>query len=130
MSKENENKKYDGQNSCRRCDRLLSDPNDIYGWRCAEIVGLGGGDRADILDDGELLLYNDYINLHSLHEKSEPRGNFTTKGKNYKNSFVKEKTEKQPIRTKQTRKQAIRKQRKKILFLELSGSSYIGCNKS
>ena len=36
-----------------------------------------------------MLLYNDYINLHSLHAKSEPRGNFTTKGKNYKNSFVK-----------------------------------------
>ena len=36
-----------------------------------------------------MLLYNDYINLHSLHAKSEPRGSFTTKGKNYKNSFVK-----------------------------------------
>ena len=94
MSKENQNKKYDGQNRCRRCDRPLNDPNDIYGWRCAEIVGLGGGEQLDILDDGELLLYNDYINLHSLHAKSEPRGNFTTKGKNYKNGFVKEKTEK------------------------------------
>ena len=90
MSKENQNKKYDGQNRCRRCDRPLKDPNDIYGWRCAEIVGLGGGERVDILDDGELLLYNDYINLHSLHAKSEPRGSFTTKGKNYKNSFVRE----------------------------------------
>ena len=39
MSKENQNKKYDGQNRCRRCDRPLSDPNDIYGWRCAQIVG-------------------------------------------------------------------------------------------
>ena len=90
MSKENQNKKYDGQNRCRRCDRPISDPNDIYGWRCAEIVGLGGGEQADILDDGELLLYNDYINLHSLHAKSEPRGRFTTTGKNYKNSFVRE----------------------------------------
>ena len=74
-------KTYDGQNRCRRCDRPLSDPNDIYGWRCAEIVGLGGGDQVDILDDGELLLYNDDINLHPLHAKSEPRGSFTTEGK-------------------------------------------------
>lgn len=93
MSKENQNKKYDGQNRCRRCDRPLKDPTANYGWWCAEIVGLGGGEQADILDDGELLLYNDYINLHSLHAKSEPRGRFTTKGKNYKNSFVRVKTE-------------------------------------
>ncbi len=93
MSKENQNKKYDGQNRCRRCDRPLKDPNANYGWWCAEIVGLGGGEQADILDDGELLLYNDYINLHSLHAKSEPRGNFTTKGKNYKNIFVKEESD-------------------------------------
>ena len=93
MSKENQNKKYDGQNRCRRCDRPLKDPNANYGWLCAEIVGLGGGEQLDILDDGELLLYNDYINLHSLHAKSEPRGSFTTKGKNYKNSFVRVKTE-------------------------------------
>lgn len=95
MSKDYENKNTsDGGNRCRRCDRPLSNPSDTYGWRCAEIVGLGEEADANILDDGELLLYNDYINLHSLHTKSEPRGSFTTKGKNYKNTFVKEETEK------------------------------------
>lgn len=69
MSKENQNKKYDGQNRCRRCDRPLSDPNDIFGWRCAKIVGLEEDEQINIIDDGELLLYNDYINLHSLHKK-------------------------------------------------------------
>ncbi|MBQ4145538.1 MAG: hypothetical protein IJD36_02810 [Clostridia bacterium] len=40
MAKENEKIIYDGQNRCRRCNRPLSDPNDLYGWRCAQIIGL------------------------------------------------------------------------------------------
>ncbi len=90
MSKENQNKKNDGQNRCKRCDRPLRDPNANYGWWCAQIVGLGGADQTDILDDEKSLLYNDYINLHSFHEKRAPRESFTTEGKDYKNSFVKE----------------------------------------
>ena len=27
-------------NRCRRCDRELSDPNAVFGWRCAEILGV------------------------------------------------------------------------------------------
>ena len=27
-------------NRCRRCNREISDPNAIYGWRCAEILGV------------------------------------------------------------------------------------------
>lgn len=60
MSKEN--KIYDGQNRCRRCDRPLSDPNDIYGWRCAEIVGLNNYDEiASMLDENSLKVYNAYV---------------------------------------------------------------------
>lgn len=29
-------------NKCRRCDRELSDPNALFGWRCAEYLGLSG----------------------------------------------------------------------------------------
>ena len=63
MSKENQNKKYDGQNRCRRCDRPLSDPNDIYGWRCAEIVGIGAhqGGMISQLDDEAAMVYNAYM---------------------------------------------------------------------
>lgn len=90
MSKETQNKKNDGQNRCRRCDRPLSDPNDIYGWRCAQTVGLGESEQLGILDNGEELLYHGDANLYSLHIPSDLRGSFTTKGKNYKNSFVRE----------------------------------------
>ncbi len=62
MSKENQNKKYDGQNRCRRCDRPLSDPNDIYGWRCAEIVGLDRYNQiVSSLDENAMEVYNRYI---------------------------------------------------------------------
>lgn len=90
MSKENKNKKNDGQNRCRRCDRPLSDPTANYGWWCAQILGLRFDAMENILDDGELLLYNDYVNLQSKNGKKGRTENFTTKGKNYKNTFVKE----------------------------------------
>lgn len=30
------------ENRCRRCNRKLKDPNALYGWRCAKIVGENG----------------------------------------------------------------------------------------
>ena len=30
------------ENRCHRCDRVLSDPNAVFGWRCAEILGVSG----------------------------------------------------------------------------------------
>lgn len=30
------------ENRCQRCDRVLSDPNAVFGWRCAEILGVLG----------------------------------------------------------------------------------------
>ena len=30
------------ENRCQRCDRVLSDPNAVFGWRCAEILGVSG----------------------------------------------------------------------------------------
>lgn len=61
-------KKNDGQNRCRRCDRPLSDPNDIYGWRCAEIVGMNHYDEiASMLDENSLIGYNAYVE-HYLPE--------------------------------------------------------------
>lgn len=30
------------ENRCQRCDRELSDPNAVFGWRCAEILGVSG----------------------------------------------------------------------------------------
>ena len=65
MSKENQNKNYDGQNRCRRCDRPLSDPSDIYGWRCAEILGLENYQNiAAALDENELKEYNAYVSTY------------------------------------------------------------------
>lgn len=75
---------YDGQNRCRRCDRPLKDPLANYGWWCAKLVGLKGEPQTNSLDEGELLLYNDFINLPSVNSKKDTQGNFTTKGKNYK----------------------------------------------
>ena len=63
MSKENQKKEYDGQNRCRRCDRPLIDPNDIYGWRCEKIVGFGSNNTKGVLDGGKLLTYNDFAVL-------------------------------------------------------------------
>ncbi len=45
-------------NRCRRCNRELSDPNAMYGWRCAEILGVSetlskmGDDVFDKFMDG------------------------------------------------------------------------------
>ena len=30
------------ENRCQRCNRVLSDPNAVSGWRCAEILGVSG----------------------------------------------------------------------------------------
>lgn len=30
------------ENRCQRCNRELSDPNAVFGWRCAEILGVSG----------------------------------------------------------------------------------------
>ena len=30
------------ENRCQRCKRELSDPNAVFGWRCAEILGVSG----------------------------------------------------------------------------------------
>ena len=69
MSKENQNKKYDGQNRCRRCDRPLSDPNDIYGWRCAQIVGANKyNEIASMLDEDSLNVYNAYVSTYLVDD--------------------------------------------------------------
>ena len=63
MSKENQSKKYDGQNRCRRCDRPLNDPNANYGWWCAKLVGLDFYVEEDKkLDDNNLGMYNEGYN--------------------------------------------------------------------
>ncbi|MBQ2614798.1 MAG: hypothetical protein IJB80_05680 [Clostridia bacterium] len=61
MAKENEKIIDDGQNRCRRCDRPLIDPNDIYGWRCAKIVGQGGHGELPTLDETATNAYNAYV---------------------------------------------------------------------
>lgn len=71
MSKENQNKKYDGQNRCRRCDRPLSDPNANYGWWCAKLVGLDFYVEEDKnLDDDDLNMYNKNIDVAYLFNRS------------------------------------------------------------
>ena len=30
------------ENRCQKCNRELSDPNAVFGWRCAEILGVSG----------------------------------------------------------------------------------------
>ena len=62
MAEKNEKIIYDGQNRCRRCNRPLSDPDDLYGWRCAQIVGLNNYQRiASNLDEAVLDGYNRYV---------------------------------------------------------------------
>lgn len=79
MSKENQNKKYDGQNRCRRCDRPLSDPNDIYGWRCAQIVGFDTYQKmVSTLDEEALKIYNAYVTKY-LGDSSRSRTTANTK---------------------------------------------------
>ncbi len=69
---ENETKRAmdDGRNRCRRCNRTLSDPNDIYGWRCAQIVGLDKYlEIASILDEDALDVYNRYVVRYMQEDK-------------------------------------------------------------
>ena len=75
MSKENQNKKYDGQNRCRRCDRPLKDPNANYGWWCAKLVGLDFYVEEDKkLDDNILSMYNEYYNgVHLTTDEQRSR---------------------------------------------------------
>lgn len=62
MSNKNEQIIYDVQNRCIRCDRPLSDPNALYGWRCAQIVGYENYQRKlSILDETTLDGYNKYV---------------------------------------------------------------------
>ena len=62
MSKENQNKKNDGQNRCKRCDRPLSDPTANYGWWCAKLVGLDRYKQiVSSLDENAMEMYNRYI---------------------------------------------------------------------
>ena len=75
----------DGQNRCRRCDRPLINSNDIYGWRCAKIVGLDTYNKiATTLDEDALFLYNRYVAKHMAKDGDK---NFTMQGKNYKKTF-------------------------------------------
>ena len=71
MLKEQNEIIYDGQNRCIRCDRPLSDPNDVYGWRCAQIVGMdfyAKGDRK--LDNENLSVYNKNYDVAYLSNQS------------------------------------------------------------
>lgn len=84
----------DGRNRCKRCNRPLSNSNDLYGWRCAQIIGIDNYQRiASTLDEDALKGYNAYVVNYLKADKNELKENFTTKGKNYTNSFVREKTE-------------------------------------
>lgn len=86
MSKENKN---EGQNRCRRCDRPLKNPNDVYGWRCALIVGLGNYSKtAAVLDNVAMRMYNAYVDKYLSADKKGRTGNFTATGENYKSTFL------------------------------------------
>ncbi len=62
----------DGRNRCRRCNRPLSNPNAIYGWRCAQIVGLEKySEITDILDEDALNAYNMYVSTYLANDKSD-----------------------------------------------------------
>lgn len=69
------------QSRCRRCDRPLSNPNDTYGWRCAEIIGALSQDKRSYIDGSALKMYSN----------SERDENFTVKEEDYTNTFIKEK---------------------------------------
>ncbi len=85
MSKENQNKKYDGQNRCRRCDRPLKDPTANYGWWCAQIVGANYDKEAESILDGDAVkLYNTYRSTYlndnvDSHAAQHVVGKFTWK---------------------------------------------------
>ena len=76
MSKENQNKKYDGQNRCRRCDRPLKDPNANYGWWCAKLLGMDfyveknlDYDNLDAYNEGDDLIYQSNSTVAYLPDK-------------------------------------------------------------
>ncbi len=76
MSKENENKKCDGQNRCRRCDRPLKDPTANYGWWCAQIVGLDRYKQVvSSLDENATEVYNRYIVDYLYRDCQTPANN-------------------------------------------------------
>lgn len=84
MSKENQNKKYDGQNRCRRCDKPLSDPNDIYGWRCAEIVGVDRYKQiVSSLDENVMEMYNRHMVDYLYKDSQTPVNNVAIVSYNY-----------------------------------------------
>ena len=94
MPNKNEQMIYDGQNRCRRCDRPLSDPNALYGWRCAQILGYDNYKRTvSLLDETALNGYNRYVAKYMSKEKSDNNESFTVKGKGYTNTFVREKND-------------------------------------
>ncbi len=85
MSKENQNKKYDGQNRCRRCDRPLSDPTANYGWWCAQIVGLDKyNEIASTLDEEGLKGYNAYAAKYITEDTKGVGESFTAINYNHK----------------------------------------------
>ena len=43
------------ENRCRRCNRVLKDPNAQYGWKCAEILGVS--DSLNYAGDHSFLAY-------------------------------------------------------------------------
>ncbi len=60
----------DGRNRCKRCNRPLSNPNDLYGWRCAQIIGLDNYQRiASTLDENALKGYNAYVATYLENER-------------------------------------------------------------
>ncbi len=71
MSNKKEKIIYDGQNRCIRCDRPLSDPDALYGWRCAQIVGYDNYLRTvSLLDESTIYGYNKYV---ARYLKVEPK---------------------------------------------------------
>ncbi len=71
MVNENQNKMYDGQNRCKRCNRPLSNPNDNYGWWCAKLMGLDFYVEEDRkLDDNNFSVYNKDYGVAYLSNRS------------------------------------------------------------
>lgn len=76
MAKENQNKKYDGQNRCKRCDRPLKDPTANYGWWCAKLVGLDRYKQIfSALDENATEIYNRYMVDYLYKDSKTPVNN-------------------------------------------------------
>lgn len=76
MAKENQSKKDDGQNRCRRCDRPLKDPTANYGWWCAKLVGLDTYQKvASTLDEKALQMYNAYVSKYLGNDRASAMAN-------------------------------------------------------